>query len=90
MIFPEARQCADLVADKALEQNVFVGDVFDAIATAVGTGAYTAQIAIATYEGEEITPVVTELRQKGYYVTNDGTNLDIYWDGRVDADPQNY
>jgi hypothetical protein len=79
MIFPEARQMADAVADGALEQNVFVAAVMEQLGDALVSKAYSTTIAIATYEGEEINAVIQDLRLKGYTVTNDNTNLTIGW-----------
>lgn len=79
MIFPEARQMSDGVADKALEQNVFVAAVFEQLGDALVLGAYSTTQSIATYEGEEVNAVMQDLRLKGYTVTNDGTNLTISW-----------
>ena len=79
MIFPQARQCADLVADPANEQGLFVADTMVAISDALHSGAYSCTVAIATFEGEEVNPVIADLRQKGYSVTNDGTELTISW-----------
>lgn len=79
MIFPEARQCADLVADKANEQNVFVSAVMEQIGDALVLGNYSTTQAIATFEGEEVNTAIQDLRLKGYTVTNDGTNLTISW-----------
>lgn len=79
MIFPEARQMADAVADGALEQNAFVAAVMEQLGDALVSKAYSTTMAIATYEGEEVNPTIQDLRQKGYIVTNDGTNLTISW-----------
>lgn len=79
MIFPEARQCADLVADHANEQNVFISNIMEQIGDALVSGSYSTTMAIATYEGEEVNQAIQDLRNKGYIVTNDNTNLTISW-----------
>lgn len=79
MIFPEARQCADLVADPLQEQNAFIAAIMEQIGDALVTGSYSTTVAIATYEGEEVNLAIQDLRLKGYTVTNDGTNLTISW-----------
>lgn len=79
MIFPLAADMWTTVADGALEQNAFVSAVMEQLGDALVSKASSTTVAIATYEGEEVNPVIADLRQKGYYVTNDGTNLTIAW-----------
>lgn len=79
MIFPLANQCWEVVAPSSLEQNVFVAATMEQIGDALVSGSTSTTVAIATYEGEEVNVVITDLRQKGYTVTNDGTNLTISW-----------
>jgi hypothetical protein len=79
MIFPQATDMWTTVADGALEQNAFVSAVMEQLGDALVAKATSTTMAIATYEGEEITPVISDLRQKGYTVTNDNTNLTISW-----------
>jgi hypothetical protein len=67
------------VADGALEQNAFVAAVMEQLGDALVAKSTSTTVPIATYEGEEITPVIFDLRQKGYTVTNDNTNLTISW-----------
>lgn len=71
------------VADGALEQNAFVSAVMEQLGDALVSKAMSTTVAIATYEGEEVNPVITDLRQKGYTVTNDNTNLTISWGPQV-------
>jgi hypothetical protein len=79
MIFPEARQMADAVADPNLEQNSFVANVMEQLGDALVSKAYSTTVAIATFEGEEVNAAIQDLRQKGYTVINDNTNLTISW-----------
>ncbi len=79
MIFPTAADMWTTVADGSLEQNAFVSAVMEQLGDALVAKASSTTMAIATYEGEEVIPVITDLRQKGYTVTNDNTNLTISW-----------
>lgn len=79
MIFPQAADMWTTVADGALEQNAFVAAVMEQLGDALVAKTTSTTVAIATYEGEEVSPVISDLRQKGYTVTNDGTNLTISW-----------
>lgn len=79
MIFPEARQMADAVADQNLEQNAFIAAIMEQLGDALVAKAYSTTMALATYEGEEVNPAIQDLRLKGYIVTNDNTNLTISW-----------
>lgn len=79
MIFPEARQMADLVADPNLEQNAFISAVMEQLGDALVAKAYNTTVPIATYEGEEVNIAIQDLRLKGYTVTNNNTNLTISW-----------
>lgn len=79
MIFPLANDMWTTVADGANEQNAFCSAVMEQLGDALVLKATSTTVAIATYEGEEVNPVIFDLRQKGYTVSNDGTNLTISW-----------
>lgn len=79
MIFPTARDMADAVADPNLEQNAFIAAIMEQLGDALVAKAYSTTMAVATYEGEEVVAAIQDLRNKGYVVTNDNTNLTIYW-----------
>lgn len=79
MIFPTAAEMWQVSQPAALEQNVFVAAVMEQLGDALVSGSTSTTQAIATYEGEEVNMVIADLRQKGYTVTNDNTNLTISW-----------
>lgn len=79
MIFPTAAESWSLVADVALESNALQAAVMEQLGDAYVTGAKSTTVTVSTYESEELIPVIADLRQKGYVVTNDGTTLTIDW-----------
>lgn len=79
MLFPTARECADLVADPSNSQGDYICDVMVAISDALHSGDYSCTVAIGAFSGEAVNQVVNDLRQKGYDVSSDNTNLTISW-----------
>ncbi len=79
MIFPSAADMWTTVADGANEQNAFFSAVMEQLGDALVAKATSTTMAISTYEGEEVNVAMTELRKKGFTVTNDNTNLTISW-----------
>lgn len=82
MIFPEARQCADLVADPNLAENILVRAVLQSIVNAIANdAASTVTFSFPTYGGPVIPfdAVLQDLRQKGYTVTTTASEVTITW-----------
>jgi dissimilatory sulfite reductase (desulfoviridin) alpha/beta subunit len=79
MIFPSAADMWTTVADGANEQNAFFSAVMEQLGDALVAKTTSTTVAIATYEGEEVNVAIQALRQRGFTVTNDGTNLTIAW-----------
>jgi len=79
MIFPLAIDSFNVVADGALESNALQAAVMEQLGDAYVAKAMSTTVNVSTYESEELIPVIADLRQKGYTVTNDGTTLTIDW-----------
>lgn len=79
MIFPLAIDSFNVVADGALESNALQAAVMEQLGDAYVAKAMSTTVTVSSYESEELIPVISDLRQKGYTVTNDGTTLTIDW-----------
>lgn len=81
MNIPDARMASDqLVASKGGNtQTALTKVLVDAIYTSIGAKTDSATISISGKNGEDVRKIISELRTKGYRITQNGTDLTATW-----------
>ncbi len=79
MILPQARDCADMVADPSNATNAYFILALGNIATALGTGAFTCTLTTSGKAGSDVKAVWQALINLGFVLTQTTTTITISW-----------
>lgn len=79
MNIPDARLASDQVSAGRETGLAFNKVLIDAISTSIGAQSNTATVSFSGKAGADVMRTLQELKQKGYRVTQSGTNMTVTW-----------